>query len=67
MPRYSRDPYWLTARRPGICAGPRCTDPIKTGDRIFYYPIGKQTFVGSCAESAARDFASAASDEEGYG
>lgn len=60
------DPYWMAARFGGACATTGCTDAIKKGDRIFYYPNGRKAFVGSCAENAARDFASCMFDERGY-
>lgn len=57
------DPYWLTARFTGTCAGRTCDHPIRKGDRIFYYPNGRKAYVGPCAEAAAADFDSAAFDE----
>lgn len=64
MSRYhqNRDPYWMTAR----FAGPsnnRNGQSINKGDRIFYYPNGRQSFVGAEAEAAAADFKSCANDE----
>lgn len=67
MPRYSRDPYWLTARFASTCAGKGCNDPIKKGDRIFFYPIGKHAYVGPCADAASRDFETCVFNEEMYG
>ncbi len=58
----NKDPYWMTAR----FAGPsnnRDGSPIKKGDRIFYYPLGRQSFVGAEAEAAAADFQACADDE----
>jgi hypothetical protein len=66
MKRYSGDPYWLTAKFPGQCAKKDCTDQIKKGDSIFYYPRGKKAFVGQCAENAAADFDSCTFDEMVY-
>ncbi len=60
------DPNWMTARFPGTCAGKTCDHRIRKGDRIFYYPNGRQAFVGSCAEAASADFASCMFDERGY-
>lgn len=63
------DPYWLNARFGGTCGSKGCTDEIKKGDRVFYYPMarnGHQAFVGECAEAAARDFNSCMFDEGGF-
>ncbi len=40
MPRhyYSGDPYWMTARYDGNCAG--CGAPFKKGDSVFRYKSG---------------------------
>jgi hypothetical protein len=61
--RYSRDPYWLTAKYPGV---DKNGNPFKKGDRVFYYPIGKVVLTGKEAEAAARDFEARRFDEEGY-
>ncbi len=58
----NRDPYWTTARFDGP-SNNRNGQPIKRGDRIFYYPNGRQSFVGIEAESAAADFQACADDE----
>lgn len=60
------DPYWMNARFGSTCGSKGCTDEIKKGDRVFYYPNGRSTFVGECAEAAARDFNSCMFDERGY-
>ena len=62
MRTYSKDPYWTTARYAGPSAN-RDKTPIKVGDRIFYYPNGRQSFVGAEADAAAADFAACAQDE----
>ena len=59
---YSGDPYWLTAKFNGPSSNKDGT-PIKRGDRIFYYPRGRQSFVGAEAEAASADFQSCAMDE----
>lgn len=61
---YSRDPYWCTARFAGVCA--KTGHPFKKGDRIFYYPNGRQAFAGAAAEEAAADFRTQAEAEEFY-
>jgi len=65
MTRYAQDPYWTTARFAGPSAN-RDGTPIKKGDRIFYYPKGRQSFVGAEAEAASADFESCAQDEDFY-
>lgn len=62
MKTYSKDPYWTTARFDGPSSN-RDGAPIKRGDRIFYYPNGRQSFVGAEAEAASLDFAACAQDE----
>jgi len=61
--RYSRDPYWMTAKYPGVDKNGK---PFRAGERVFYYPIGKVILTGKEAEAAARDFAARAFDEDGY-
>ncbi len=51
----------MTARFPGKCA--KTGAEIKKGDRVFYYPNGRQMFAGDAAEAAAADFAACAADE----
>ena len=60
--RYQGDPRWITARFASTCA---CgLHGIARGERIFYYPNGKQAFGGACAETASRDFEAARFDED---
>ncbi len=61
---YSNDPKWLVAKFNSKCS--ECGEKIKAGDRIFYYPIGKQVLSGKCAERASADFNALAFDEEVY-
>lgn len=63
MKSYSKDPYWTTARFDGPSSN-RDGMQIKRGDRIFYYPNGRQSFVGAEAEAASADFTACAQDEE---
>jgi len=58
--RYSRDPYWTTAK---FDSTTKDGQQVRRGDRIFYYPSTKTVLVGEKAEQAARDFQSAAFDE----
>lgn len=62
--RYSRDPYWITAKYPGVDRNGR---PFKKGERVFYYPIDRTIISGPEAQAAAEDFEAAAFDEDfGY-
>lgn len=60
MNRYSKDPYWITAKWPGV---DKHGTPFKKGDRVFYFPNGREIVAGEKAEQAARDFEAAAFDE----
>jgi len=62
--RYAGDPYWLTAKYPGVCA--KTGQPFKKGDRVFYYPKTRPIYAGAAAEAASADFQSAAADEDTY-
>lgn len=59
--RYSRDPYWITAKYPGVDKKGR---PFKPGERVFYYPLDKTFLAGADAQAAARDFEAHAFDED---
>lgn len=67
MPRYSRDPYWLTAKFDSKCTKKGCDATIKKGDRAFYYPSSKSCYCqkDECGGQASRDFESACQDEAG--
>jgi hypothetical protein len=56
-----RDPYWMTAKFPGVDNKGR---PFKRGDRVFYYPNSKVFLTGEDAVAASEDFAQAAAYEE---
>jgi hypothetical protein len=62
--RYAGDPYWTTAR---FDSTDQDGQPVKRGDRIFYYPRTKTVLTGAKAETASREFEAAAEDEELYG
>jgi hypothetical protein len=66
MAQYRNDPYWLQAKFNGVCGN--CDGKIKTGDRAFYYPIGKRIFCNAedCGQRISREFESASTDESGY-
>lgn len=59
--RYRNDPYWITAKYPGVDAKGRA---FKKGEKIFYYPLTKTILSGGEAEDAAYDFNAAAMDED---
>lgn len=58
--RYKNDPYWTTAKRPGVCA--KTGEAFKAGTRIFFYPSTGGCYVGQAAEAAALDFQACAED-----
>lgn len=55
------DPYWLTTRYPGTCAG--CSAPIARGTRAFYWPKGKRLECPTCGETSDRRFLAETTDE----
>lgn len=63
--RYQGDPYWFTARFPGVCKG--CGKPFKKGEQVFKYKDG--SLFGDkcgCGEAHQRDFEACAADEAFY-
>ena len=42
---YVGDPYWMTAKYPGNCAG--CGKPFERGESVFRFKSGKM-FAESC-------------------
>jgi hypothetical protein len=70
MKRYQNDPRWMTAKYAGKCGGNsgKCFEPIKAGDRVFYYPTSRTILAQACghAEDASNDFAAHAADEDCY-
>lgn len=42
---YQGDPYWLTARYPGYCAG--CGHPFPAGEQVFRFK-NRKLFAESC-------------------
>lgn len=69
MPRYARDPDWITARRPDQCtrgAAVGCRRQILPGDRVFYYPATKSAYCVECSPAvAARAAVELAADDAG--
>lgn len=55
------DPYWLTARYRGECAG--CGTAIRKGDRAFYWPKGKRLECKTCGDVSDRRFVAECDDE----
>ena len=66
MPRYSKDPYWLSARFASDCS--QCRRSIKKGEDIFYYPIGKRVLCNhpACGGAASAEFEGARADEDRF-
>lgn len=60
MASYSGDPRWMDARFPSKDAS---GNPVKKGDRIFYYPRTKTVLTGAAAEKASAEFEAARFDE----
>lgn len=63
MANYSNDPYWTTAK---FNSTDKLGNPIRRGDRIFYYPRTKTVLTGEAAEKASREFDAAKQDEDFY-
>lgn len=65
MPRYSNDPYWLTAKFQSACSKKNCGAIINKGDRAFYYPSERACYCqkDECGGEASRDFEALAQDE----
>jgi len=62
MRTYDGDPYWITLRYPGMCAG--CGCKISKGTDAFRYKDG--SLYGEacgCGETAENDFQALAHDE----
>jgi len=62
MAKYSRDPRWITARFQGQCK--KCGKKVETGEKVYYFPIGKAIICQNCGEETARRFAAEAMDED---
>jgi len=63
MKRYAGDPYWLTLRYRGICAG--CGREIKQGERAFRFKDGSlYCDSADCGQRESAAFNEAALDEE---
>ena len=61
--RYSNDPRWIIARRPGTDLNGRS---FRKGERVYYYPGSRQILAGEAGEQAAAEFSAAAADEDFY-
>lgn len=62
-----RDPYWITARRPGKCA--KCGEAIPVGAHGFYIPNSRTLYGAACcgaADEASRRFDAERADEAQY-
>ena len=60
---YARDPHWITAKYAGIDAN---GTPFAKGERVFYFPSGKQLFAGQAGREASARFESERADEDVY-
>jgi hypothetical protein len=60
MRNRNQSPYWTTAKFNSQDAH---GNPVKKGDRIFYYPSTRTVLTGEAAEQAARDLDAARFDE----
>ena len=60
---FPRNPYWLDSRFPSRCS--KCSEPIKKGESIFFYPNSKTVFCNreDCGKHEARQFDAAMFDE----
>ena len=63
MATYKGDPYWTTAKFNSVT---KYCEPVKKGDRIFYYPRTKEVLTGARAEEAAAYFEAQKFDESVY-
>jgi hypothetical protein len=62
---YHGDPYWLTAKYPGTCAG--CGKPFVKGERVFRFKNGKLYAERcGCGTHESASFQAAAADEYTY-
>jgi len=70
MPRFARDPRWITARRSEVCAlqSAGCGRIVSPGERVFYYPATRSTYCVDCSPAvAARAELELAADDAGEG
>ena len=51
--RFSNDPRWIEAK---FDSKDITGNPVKRGDRVFYYPLTKTLLSGEEAERASRNF-----------
>lgn len=62
---YSKDPYWITARRSGLCA--KCDAFVHPGDRVFYWPTTRDVHCAPCGDTSERRFVAEVQDEDFMG
>lgn len=57
------DPHWITARRADSCR--TCSEPIKVGARVFYWPKGGRykCQCEACGDAAEQRFIAEVADE----
>lgn len=63
---FSRDPFWMAARLPGLCTGPGCGIAFPKGTDVFYNPVTHKTFARpcGCGATAEQRFYAARSDAD---
>lgn len=64
--RYSKDPFWMTARFSSPCGNPDCHYQIRKGENIFYFPLGKKAYCQHCGNARERQFQAEIFDESVY-
>jgi len=64
MRHRNNDPKQMASKFPGTCA--KCKKPIKKGEEIIYFPIGREVNCVPCGDADYRAFLSSANDEEVY-
>lgn len=47
--RYRNDPFPIIAKFDSNCSC--CKEPIKKGDKIYFYPIGKKVECWGCSQT----------------
>lgn len=61
---YKNDPFWMNSKYGGYCRA--CSEQIKKGDRMWYYPKDKVAYCEKCGKDAEAKFLAAVEDEEFY-
>ena len=59
-----RDPHWIEAKYDGRCGSPTCTNQVRRGDRVFFYPLSSTAYCTACSPGVAARAAGEIADEE---